>query len=379
VVMDSGDYPGGLDDVLQALDYDAFLEEQKAARADGRYLGLGLACYIEGTGLGPYEGARVQVRPTDGRVFVATGLTTQGQAHETTFAQIVADRLGVSPSDVELTTGDTGAFPYGVATFASRAAVVSGTAIHRAAQAVRERAVEMAANMLEAAPDDLELVDGRVQVKGAPSHGVTLKHIAVASNPLRYAFDEDAQAATQFAPAHPPDETKPLPEGERPGLEATAWYSPELSTWASGVHAAIVEIDPETCEARILRYVCSHDCGNMINPTVVEGQVLGGVAQGLGGAYYERMAYNEDGQLTNASLMEFLMPYATEVPRVEIMHRETPTSLNELGVKGVGEAGAIPVPALFASAVQDALRPLGVRVNQVPLSPNRIHDLIEGA
>ena len=379
VVMDSGDYPGGLADVLEALDYEGFLAEQEAARAEGRYVGLGLACYIEGTGLGPYEGARVQVRPTDGRVFVATGLTTQGQAHETTFAQIAADKLGVDPSEVEVTTGDTDAFPYGVATFASRAAVVSGTAIHRAAEAVRERAVNLAANMLEAAPEDLELVDGRVQVKGSPSHGVSLKHIAVASNPLRYAFDEDAQAATQFAPAHPPDATKPLPEGERPGLEATAWYSPELSTWASGVHAAIVEVDPETCEVRFLRYVCSHDCGNMINPNVVEGQVLGGIAQGVGGAYYERMAYDEEGQLTNASLMEFLMPYATEVPHVEIMHRETPTPLNELGIKGVGEAGAIPVPALFASAVQDALRPLGVRVRQVPLSPNRIHELIEAA
>jgi carbon-monoxide dehydrogenase large subunit len=379
VVMDSGDYPGGLDDVLEAIDYESFLEDQAAARRDGRLLGLGLACYIEGTGLGPYEGARVQVRPTDGKVFVTTGLTTQGQAHQTTFAQLVADRLGLSPADVEVTTGDTGAFPYGVATFASRAAVVSGTAIHRAAQGVRERALELASNMLEVAPDDLELEDGSVRVKGSPSHAVTLKQIAVASNPLRYAFDEDAQAATQFAPAHPPDENKPLPEGQRPGLEATAWYSPELSTWASGVHAAIVEVDPETCEVRFLRYVCSHDCGKMINPTVVEGQVLGGVAQGVGGAFYERLAYDEDGQLTNASFMEFLMPYATEVPRVEIMHRETPTPLNELGVKGVGEAGAIPVPALFAAAVQDALGPLGVRVTQVPLSPNAIHRLIEQA
>jgi carbon-monoxide dehydrogenase large subunit len=379
VVMDSGDYPGGLSDVLEALDYEGFLREQAEAREHGRYLGLGLACYIEGTGLGPYEGARLQVRPTDGKVFVTTGLTTQGQAHETTFAQIVADQLGVDPSDVELTTGDTGAFPYGVATFASRAAVVSGTAIHRAAESVRERAIELASNMLEAAPADLELENGRVQVKGSPSHGVTLKQIAVASNPLRYAFDEDAQAATQFAPAHPPNEAKPLPEGERPGLEATAWYSPELSTWASGVHAAIVELDPETYEVTFRRYVCSHDCGKMINPAVVEGQVCGGIAQGVGGAYYERMAYDDEGQLTNASFMEFLMPYATEVPRVEIMHRETPTPLNPLGIKGVGEAGAIPVPALFASAVQDALRPLGVRVTEVPLSPNRIHALVEEA
>jgi carbon-monoxide dehydrogenase large subunit len=378
-VLDSGDYPGALADVLSELDYEGFLREQAAAREEGRYLGLGLACYIEGTGLGPYEGARVQVRPTDGRVFVATGLTSQGQAHQTTFAQIVADRLGVDPSEVEVTTGDTGEFPYGVATFASRAAVVSGTAIHRAAGAVRERAIELAANMLEADPEDLVLEEGMVRVKGSPGHGVPLKQIAVASNPLRYAFDEDAQAATQFAPAHPPDANKPLPEGQHPGLEATAWYSPELSTWASGTHAAVVEVDPETCEVRFLRYVCSHDCGKMINPQVVEGQVLGGVAQGVGGAYYERMSYDEDGQLTNASLMEFLMPYATEVPAVTVLHRETPSPLNELGVKGVGEAGAIPVPALFAAAVQDALQPLGVRVTQVPLSPNRIHELIEAA
>jgi carbon-monoxide dehydrogenase large subunit len=376
VVLDSGDYPAGLQDVLDAIDYDGFRSEQERARAEGRYLGLGLACYIEGTGLGPYEGARVQVRPTDGRVFVATGLTTQGQAHQTTFAQIVADRLGVSPEDVEVTTGDTAAFGYGVATFASRAAVVSGTAIGRAASKVRERALELASNMLEASAEDLELEGGEVFVRGSPAPRVTLKQIAIASNPLRYAFDEDAQAATQFAPAHPPSENKPLPEGERPGLEATAWYSPELSTWASGVHAAIVELDPETCEVHWRRYVCSHDCGKMINPMIVEGQVLGGIAQGVGGAFYERMQYDEEGQLQNASLMEFLMPYATEVPPVEIMHRETPTPLNEFGIKGVGEAGAIPVPAVFASAVQDALQPLGVRVTHTPLSPNEIYALL---
>jgi aerobic carbon-monoxide dehydrogenase large subunit len=376
VVLDSGDYPGGLRDVLEAIDYDGFRSEQERARAEGRYLGLGLACYVEGTGLGPYEGARVQVRPTDGRVFVATGLTTQGQAHETTFAQIVADRLGVSPEEVEVTTGDTGAFAYGVATFASRAAVVSGTAIGRAASKVRERALELASNMLEASPEDLELEGGEVFVRGSPAPRVTLKQIAIASNPLRYAFDEDAQAATQFAPAHPPSETKPLPEGQHPGLEATAWYSPELSTWASGVHAAIIELDPETCEVHWRRYVCSHDCGKMINPMIVEGQVLGGIAQGVGGAFYERMQYDDEGQLQNASLMEFLMPYATEVPRVEIVHRETPTPLNEFGIKGVGEAGAIPVPAVLASAVQDALEPLGVRVTRAPLSPNEIYALL---
>lgn len=379
VVLDSGDYAAGLDDVLEAIDYEGFLREQERARAEGRYLGLGLACYVEGTGLGPYEGARVQVRPTDGKVHVATGLTTQGQSHRTTFAQIVADRLGVEPEDVEVVTGDTGEFGYGVATFASRAAVVAGSAIGRAAAMVRERAVELAANMLEANPDDLEVEAGEVFVRGSREITVPLKQVAIASNPLRYAFDQDAEAATQFAPAHPPNEEKPLPEGQRPGLEATAWYSPELSTWASGVHAAIVEVDAETCAVQWRRYVCSHDCGRMINPTVVEGQVLGGIAQGVGGAFYERMQYDEEGQLQNASLMEFLMPYATEVPQVEVIHRETPTPLNEMGIKGVGEAGAIPVPGLFASAVQDALSPLGVRVTNVPLSPNGIYALLEGS
>jgi len=378
VVLDSGSYEAALDEVLDAIGYAGFAAEQEAARAEGRHIGLGLACYVEGTGLGPYEGARVQVDSTSGRVHVATGLTTQGQAHATTFAQIVADRLGVDPSDVDVVTGDTAAFGYGVATFASRAAVVSGNAIDRAATAVREKAIRMAANMLEADPEDLEVADGAVRVKGSRSHAVTLKQIAIASNPLRYAFDADVQAATQFAPAHQHEEV-PLPEGERPGLEATAWYSPATSTWASGVHAAVVEVDVETCDVRFLRYVCVHDCGRMINPLVVEGQVLGGIAQGVGGAFYERMAYGEDGVLANPSLRSFLVPTANEVPPVEIHHRETPTPLNPLGIKGVGEAGAIPVPALFASAVQDALRPFGVRVTQVPLSPTRIHALIAEA
>jgi carbon-monoxide dehydrogenase large subunit len=375
VVLDSGDYEGALDEVLEAIGYDGFAEEQAAALAEGRHIGLGLACYVEGTGLGPYEGARVQVDSTSGRVHVATGLTTQGQAHATTFAQIAADRLGVDPSVVDVVTGDTAAFGYGVATFASRAAVVSGNAIDRAATSVREKAIRMAANMLEADPEDLVLEDGAVRVKGSPVHAVTLKQIAIASNPLRYAFDADVQAATQFAPAHQ-NEDVPLPAGERPGLEATEWYSPSTSTWASGVHAAVVEVDAETCDVRFLRYVCVHDCGRMINPLVVEGQVLGGVAQGVGGAFYERMEYGPDGILANPSLRSFLMPTAADVPRVEIRHRETPTPLNPLGIKGVGEAGAIPVPALFASAVQDALRPLGVRVTRVPLSPTRIHALM---
>ncbi len=378
VTIDSAEYQAGLDQVLEAIDYEGFRAEQEAARAEGKLLGLGLACYVEGTGLGPYEGALVRVNPVSGKVYVAIGLTTQGQSHETTFAQIVADQLGVDPEDVILTSGDTGEFGYGVATFASRAAVCSGNAVGIAAEKVREKVIRLASNMLEAAPEDLELAGGQVFVKGSPGASVSLKQVAVASNPLRYAFDEEAVAATQFAEAHQ-GAGKPLPDGEEPGLEATGFYSPEKATWASGVHAAIVEIDPETFEVRWRRYVCSHDCGKMINPNAVEGQVLGGIAQGVGGAFYERMQYDAQGQLKNASFMEFLMPYATEVPHVEIHHRETPSPLNPLGIKGVGEAGAIPVPALFASAVQDALRHLGVRVTEAPLTPSRIHDLVVDA
>ena len=378
VTLDSGDYHRALDLVLDRIGYADFAAEQQRAREDGRHIGLGLACYVEGTGLGPYEGAHVQVQSVTGKVLVSTGLTSQGQSHETTFAQIAADALGVDPTDVQVITGDTGTFEWGVATFASRAATVSGNAIGRAALQVREKAVERAANMLEAAPDDLDIQDGRIFVRGSEQSYVTLKQVATASNPLRYAFDEDAQAATQFAPAYADVSGPPLPEGAAPGLESVAYYSPPHATWASGVHAAVVEVDLETFEVRFVRYALVHDCGNMINPTVVEGQVMGGVAQGVGGALYEKLEYDDSGQLRNASFMDFLIPYATEVPRLEMEHLETPSPLNALGVKGVGEAGAIPVPAIVASAVSDALRPLGIEIMEAPLLPDQLFRLVQG-
>jgi carbon-monoxide dehydrogenase large subunit len=375
VTLDSGDYPKQLEMLLRAIGYDSFSEEQARAREEGRYIGLGFACYVEGTGLGPYEGAHVQVQPTTGKVFVATGLTTQGQSHETTFAQIAAEQLGVEADDVIVVTGDSAAFPWGVATFASRAAVVSGNAIGLAAQEVRKKALRLAANMLEVSLEDLELEGGRIFARGAPQVGVALKQIAIAANPLRYAFDTDVQAATQFAPARRSDGPQ-LPPGEEPGLEATAYYSPPHATWASGAHAAVVEVDVETGQMRYLRYVAVHDCGKVINPAVVAGQVMGGVAQGIGGSFYERMAYDREGQLRNASFMDFLIPYATEIPRMQIEHLETPSPLNPLGIKGVGEAGAIPVPALTASAIDDALSELGVEVTELPLDPAALRVLI---
>jgi carbon-monoxide dehydrogenase large subunit len=378
VTLDSGQYAKALDMAADAVGAAGFKAAQEAARAAGRYLGLGLACYVEGTGLGPYEGGHVRIHPITGKVYVNTGLSSQGQGHDTVFAQIVADQLGVGVEDVIVVEGDTKAFDWGVATFASRAAVVSGNAIHNTAVIVRQKTLKAAANMLEVGIDEVELRDSAAWVKGS-NRFVPLAAIATASNPLRYAFNEAAQAATQFAPASRHD-GPPLADGEQPGLEATAYYSPPQSTWAYGVHAAIVEVDPALCTVKFLKYVCIHDCGNMINPTIVEGQVLGGIAQGIGGALYERLEYQPDGNLANANFAEFLVPYATEIPDVKVLHLETPSPINPLGVKGVGEAGCIAVGAVVASGVEDALRPLcAAKFRQVPLTPSMISDALEKA
>ena len=263
-----------------------------AARAEGRQVGIGLACYVEGTGVGPYEGGHVIVE-TSGKVKVATGLTSQGQGHQTVFAQIVADELGVPFEDIEVTTGDTRRFGYAVGTFASRAAVMSGSAIALAARAARAKILKVAAEALEADPDDLEIEDGIVRVKGAPGAEIGLGTVAVLSNPLRYSFDEASQQATQFASG---DTSKPpVDEDDEPGIEGRDYFSPMQSTFASGMHAVVVETDPDTAEIKILRYCVVHDCGTLINPRIVEGQIHGGVAQGVGGALYERMAYDDCG------------------------------------------------------------------------------------
>jgi CO/xanthine dehydrogenase Mo-binding subunit len=376
VTLDSGQYGRALGMAVEALGGPKFRAEQEKARAEGRYLGLGLACYVEGTGLGPYEGGHIRIHPITGKVYVNTGLSSQGQGHDTVFAQIVADQVGVAPEDVIVVEGDTKAFDWGVATFASRAAVVSGNAIHKAAVTVRQKVLEAAANMLEVDIDNIDLHDSAAWIKGS-NRFVPLAAIATASNPLRYAFNEAAQAATQFAPASKHD-GPPLGEGQSPGIEATEYYSPPASTWAYGVHAAIIEVDPQLCTVKIEKYVCIHDCGNMINPMIVEGQVCGGIAQGIGGALYEKLEYEPDGNLANASLMDFLVPYATEIPPISILHLETPSPLNPLGVKGVGEAGCIAVGAVVASGVEDALRSLGpVKIRHIPLTPRMISEALE--
>jgi carbon-monoxide dehydrogenase large subunit len=359
VVYDSGNYPALLEKAVAML----------GPRPAGDHVGMGIGNYVEGTGVGPYEGAHVQVL-VSGKVVAATGIPSQGQAHATVWAQVVADELGVDVADVQVTSGDTRRFPWGVGTFASRGAVTAGNAMGIAARSVAHKAKQIAADHLEANPDDLELVGGTVRVKGSPDRGMPLAAVAVLANPVRYAFGGGTEAASPFTRKARPG--PPLLEGEEPGLEATGYYSPPGSTWASGCHAAYVRVDPKTFRLEILKYVVVHDCGRVINPMVVEGQIEGGVAQGIAGAFYERLAYDEEGQLHNASFMEFLMPYATEIPPIEIGHIETPSPLNPLGVKGAGEAGVIPVGAVIASAIEEAI---GRPITEMPLSPLKLFEI----
>ncbi|MCA1645716.1 MAG: molybdopterin-dependent oxidoreductase, partial [Chloroflexi bacterium] len=371
---DSGDYPAGLALAEKMIDMPAFRIEQAVARVQGRYLGLGFAAYVEGTGIGPYEGAHVRIEPS-GRVYAVTGLTSQGQGHYTSFAQIVARELGCAVSDVTVVTGDTSRFNWGAGTYASRALVTAGNALGLAAHAVREKVLTLGAELLEVSSADLDLREGKVMVRGAPGQELTLGALATAANPIRYAYGDEAnQAALRLVKAR---DGAVLAPGAEPGLEARGFFAPDRATWASGQHAAIVEIDITTGDLRFVRYVVVHDCGVIINPTIVEGQIHGGVAQGIGGAFYERLHFDQSGQLINASFMDFLMPTAMEVPEIEIAHIETPSPLNPLGVKGVGEAGTIPVAALVAEAVEDALAPFGVRITEMPLSPARVRALID--
>jgi CO/xanthine dehydrogenase Mo-binding subunit len=346
-----------LDKALKMIDYKNFykIEKPKAEKA-GKKLGLGLVCYVEGTGIGPYEGARLQVQ-ANGRVSVASGIGTQGQGHFTSFAQIVADQLGVRVTDVDLVTGDTDQFHWGAGTFASRGATVAGNAIHAAAVAVRQKVLDKAVEEFEGevSREQLELVDGKVQIIGAPETGIPLGELAVKANPLRGAV-------------------KP---GMEPGLEATDYFGPEMGATASGAHAMIVEVDPETMQLEIKKYVVVHDCGEVINPLILDGQIHGGVAQGIGNAFYEELAYDEMGQITNASFMDYLLPTALDVPRMESDHLVTPSPLNPLGIKGAGEAGAIPVGPLFAQAIEDALGLEGFELREIPLSPLKLWELVE--
>ena len=353
---DSGNYEPVLDKALAAIGYQDFVtNEQPRLRAQGRHVGVAVCCYVEGTGIGPYEGAKVQVQ-ANGKVSVATGIGTQGQGHFTSFAQIIADQVGVPVKDVEVVTGDTDQFYWGAGTFASRGAVVAGNAINEAGKAVRLKILKLAAEHFECAEEDLVLANGEVSIAGVPGNAVKLGELAMRANPMRGAV-------------------KP---GTEPGLESTQYFGPPKGATANGVHAMMVEIDPDTLTLQILKYVVVHDCGTVINPLILAGQIHGGVAQGIGNAFYEQLVFDDQGQLLTATLADYLLPSSLDVPRMALDHTVTPSPLNPMGIKGAGEAGAIPVGPLFAQAIEDALglSTKKIELREIPLSPSRLWELI---
>ena len=352
LVYDGGDFPDALDRALQAVDYDAFRAGQPAYRARGIHRGVGISSYVEGTGVGPYEGATVRL-DASGKAVVATGACSQGQGHETVYAQIAADALGIGLEDVTVIGGDTDAIPFGIGTFASRSTVLAGNAVAASGASVRAKLVRAAARLLEAAETDLVVEDGGVFVRGSPGRALTFASIVRASLP-----------------------TFQAPGAVEADFEATTYQGVPTVTYASAVHVAVVEVDPETGRIRLLRYVVAHDCGRVINPMLVDGQIHGGVAQGVGGGLAEEIVYDEAGQLLTGSLMDYALPRAAELPFIETVHLEHLSPRNPLEVKGVGEGGAISPPAALANAIEDALAPFGVRILEGPVTPARIVSLL---
>jgi carbon-monoxide dehydrogenase large subunit len=354
---DSGDYPACQAEALAAAGWDDFPKRQAEARARGRYLGIGLAHGVKGTGRGPFESGLVRISRT-GKVTVFTGASAMGQGLGTAMAQIAAAQLGVGVDKVTVVAGDTAGVSLGLGGFASRQTVTAGSSVHLAAKAVADKAKKVASHVLEAAEHDLELVDGAVRVVGAPQLNVKLGEIA---------------RILQGAPGYG------FPPGVDPGLEANVMHRMDALSYANACHVAEVEVDAETGEVKILRYVAMQDSGVLINPMMVEGQIHGGVAHGIGNTFYEWMGYDDGAQPVTTTFADYLLPTATEVPMLVTLYKETPSPLNPLGVKGVGEAGTIPAAAALISAVEDALTPFGVRIGQVPLSPMKIVEMIRAA
>ena len=353
LVYDSGDFPAALEAALDAVGYAELRREQERLRATGVYRGIGISGYVEGTAIGPFEGVTVKI-DLAGRAVVATGAVNSGQGHETSFAQVAADALGIPIEWVTVIGGDTAAVPFGVGTFASRSAVTAGSSIVDACARVKGKLVAAAAALLEASVADVEIEDGQAFVRGAPGSAVPLARVVQASIPT-------------FA----------RPGVASPDFEASAYHHVPTVTYASAVHVAHVEVDVGTGHVKLLKYLVAHDCGKVINPLIVEGQVHGGVAQGVGGALYEEMVYDEQGQLLTGSLMDYLVPTAMELPPIDTVHLEYPSPRNPLGIKGLGEGGAISPPAAIANAVEDALQPFDVKITETPLSPARVLALIQ--
>lgn len=357
MVLENGDYVKSLQQAMKIAGYEEFRQQQEEARKNNKNIGIGFSSYIEGTGIGPFEGAAVKVDST-GHILVGVGSSPHGQSHETTLSQICADMFGVNPEQVSVRAGDTSLLPYGVGTFASRGAVTAGSAVHGASKQLKEKFILIAGQMLEVPINELEMYGGKVYLKHSPSRFVTLQEIAQAAKP---------------------GPRCKVPKGIEPGASATYYFVPPTVTFSSGFHVAIVDVDKETGFVDILRYIVVHDCGRVINPKIVDGQIQGGVAQGIGGALYEEIIYDKNGQLVTGTYMDYLIPTAMEIPEVEMGHQEYLSPHNPMGIKGVGEGGAISPPAAIANAVCDAMRPLKIEINTLPISPNKLRSLIEEA
>lgn len=368
IVYDPGTYIESLEQCAEAMGLDGWREKQEEARREGRLIGLGFCCFAERTGYGTrafalrkmgitpgLDNAHLRMDPS-GNVSVAVGTSGHGQGHETTLAQIAADELGISPDKIVVRQGDTETVPYGWGTFASRSLVIGGGATKKAAVALAERVKEVASHLLEASSEDLEIVEGRVSVNGSPDQYMEVSEVARAA----------------FLEAHR------LPDGEAGNLESRAGFDPP-GTFSNATHGVIVEIDPETGEVRFDRYLVVEDCGVMINPMIVEGQVRGGIAQGIAAALYEQLVYGEDGQPLSSTLIDYLVPTAAEIPSVEIIHLETPCEYSETGGKGVGEGGTMGAPGAVASAVADALMHLDIEIDRLPITPDRLLAAIKEA
>lgn len=351
VEYDSGMFRGTLEQALEGSEYDEMRRYQEKARAEGRFVGVGIGSYVELTGRGPWEGAGIRLEP-DGSVTVYTGASSQGQGHATTFAQVAAEFMGVPFDMVTVVSGDTALISYGIGTFASRVGVLTGNAVRESALEIRKRILKVGARILDLPDSEVSLTDGAVRGPVGDNRIVTLKEISQA-------------AIVQLTP-----------DPEESTLDVVRYFKGPKITYTNGTHIAMVEVDPQTGVTKILSYTVSHECGKVINPVVVEGQIQGGVACGLGNALHEIHTYDEDGQLLTGSFMDYAMPRASDVPDMKLMHLECPAETNPLGMRGSGEAGTIPVPATLSNAIEDALSPLGIKIETAPLTPYRLWRLI---
>ena len=354
VAFDSGDFPRCLDMALDAIGYAHFAERRRRARAAGRHIGIGIGNGVKGSGRGPFESGTVRIGRS-GRISVYTGAMPMGQGIRTALAQICAEQLAVAAGDITVVAGDTAAIPYGQGGFASRQTVTAGSAVHLAACAVREKLLNVAAHLLEAGVEDLELRDGRVEVVGAPGSGLSFREVA-----------EAVSGVPGYA----------LPGGFEPGLEAMKSFMPSALTYGMGCHAVEVEVDIETGGVRILRYVIVNDSGRLINPMIVEGQLVGGAAHGIGNALYEWMRYDDGAQPLTTTFADYLLVSAPELPSIEVHSLECPSPLNPLGVKGVGESGCVPAAGAIVAAIEDALSDYGVTISDYPVTPAKLFALI---